>query len=136
MIDRLLQLFRDTEDQASKQAEREALLDLLVLTMFIDRHVARSETTLIRKEARALTWEAPLPFEHFVDASKRRARDVLGNDQAEDTYLQDIIERLDSEEMRSRAYHACVELVGIDGKKTQEELRLLDRLRAKLDIAG
>ena len=138
MFDRLLRLFRDSEPKGKtgKQTQREALLDLLVLTMFIDRHVASSESKLIRQEGKALSWEAPLPFEHFVDAAKQRARRVLDDVRATDSYLTDIARRLGSEEARSRAYHACVELVGIDGKQTEEELQLLERLRDKLEIAG
>jgi hypothetical protein len=116
------------------QEQREALLDLLVWTMFVDRHIAAPEQAQIEREARGLPWEGYNPVELFLDASVRRIRDALGSASAEEAYLCDIATRLGDGEARQRAFRAAQEMAGIDGNLAEKELEFLERVRASLGL--
>ena len=134
MFERVLKIFRDDPAQAQRdQAQREALIDLLVWTMFVDRHVAAVEEAQIRKEAAGLPWEGARSLERFIDASVRRARDVLGSQDAEAAYLDDICDRLADATARKEALVACETLIGIDGDRAASELAHLERVAKRLE---
>ena len=131
MFERVLKLFRKDQEAAERsQAQREAFIDLLVWTMFVDRHLASVEAEQIRKEAQGLQWEGR-PLERFIDASVKRTRDILGSDNAERAYLDDIHERLGDAEMRMRVLSACEELIAIDGDRAEAEVAHLERVKAR-----
>jgi hypothetical protein len=132
MFDRLTQLFKKSPLGDADQQQREALVDLLVLAMFIDRHVANAEGELIRARAEGgpdVAWQGSRSYQQFFDASVRRTRDVLGSDDATRAYLEDIALRLETDEQRDKALAACRELVDIDGERAEAEENLLSQAR-------
>jgi uncharacterized tellurite resistance protein B-like protein len=133
MFERVLNLFRKDQQAAQQrdQAQREALIDLLVWTMFADRHVASVEAQQIRKEAEGLEWDGHRSIDRFIDGSVKRVRDVLGSETAEAAYLDDIHHRLADADMRLRALAACEELIGIDGDRAEAELAHLERVKSR-----
>ncbi len=135
MFERIIKLFRDDEAATAQrnQAQREALIDLLVWTMFADRHIATAETTQIHDAAEGLAWEGHQSIERFIDAATRRTRDVLGSDRAETAYLDDIHARLADDETRHRALVACDTLISADGDRADAEVAFLARIRARFD---
>lgn len=134
MFERVLKIFRDDPAQAQRgQAQREALIDLLVWTMFVDRHVASVEEAQIRKEAAGLPWDGTRSLERFIDASVRRTRDVLGSPDAERAYLDDIHDRLADGPARKQALVACEALIGIDGDRAATELAHLERVAERFN---
>jgi hypothetical protein len=120
------------EGKSLIQTQREALVDLLVWTMFVDRHIAAAEEELVEQMAEALPWDSPHPWQLFLDSSIRRTREVLGRTDAEAEYLQDITTRLVDPGAREHAYLACEELVAVDGEIAGPEKAHLERLRVKL----
>lgn len=134
MLQRIFTVFRDDPTLAQRgQAQREALIDLLVWTMFVDRHVASMEEAQIRKEAAGLPWEGIRSIESFIDASMRRTRDVLGSEDAERAYLDDIHERLADGPARQQALAACEALIAIDGDRAASELAHLERVTERFN---
>ena len=96
--------------------EREALIDLLVWTMFVDRHVAIPEQNFVRQTAGGLSWQSARPLEVYLDASVRRIRDLLGSEEAEQAYLEEIAGRLPDPDSRKRALQVCEQLASADGE--------------------
>jgi hypothetical protein len=125
MIERFLDLVRERAVPAETQAEREAVIDLLVWTMFADRHVAAAEQQRIAAETKNMAWDAPSPVDHFVDKSMLRARAVLAGDQSAEKYLDEITARLGDDAMRRRALAACEALAEVDGEVAEAERQLL-----------
>jgi hypothetical protein len=136
LFDRVLTLLRSHGQREGEvtQTQREALIDLLVWTMFADRHVAVPEQNYIHRQAGDLTWESPRAVELYINGAVRRTRDVLGSVGAESAYLDDIADRLADTEMRRIAYGACQELAGVDGERAPAELDLLERMRRRFDL--
>lgn len=131
MFDRVFDLFRKSNDDTAQQDAREALLDLLVLGMFIDRHIANAEGQFIREQALGFDWQGSRSIDRFVDASMRRARDAIGSDVATDAYLADIASRLANPEAKAKALAACEELMTVDGQLAEKEQALLERARGQ-----
>lgn len=135
-FERLVDLFRDHAQQGAgmTQAQREALVDVLVWTMFVDRHIAAPEQTFIEEQAADLRWSAPRPIGAFIDASMGRIRKVLGDDGAEESYLEDIARRLADDPARRGAHAACGELSRVDGEVARPEQEHLDRIARRFGL--
>jgi len=137
LYSRVLNLFRGSAKvRQTSQPQREALIDLLVWTMFADRHVALPEQSFIAQQAEGLAWDSPRPVELYIDKAVRRIREVLGDEAAEETYLEEIAARLADPEMKRTAHAACDELIGVDGERAPAELTHLERVRIKLGVDG
>lgn len=134
LFGRLLDLLGDTpsDGDGEAQQQREALIDLLVWTMFADRHVASAERSYIIERGQDLPWEGVYRLEVYMDAAVRRIRDSLGSETSEQAYLDDIRERLGTTQARRRAYRACEALASADGDLASAEQTHLERLRLAL----
>jgi uncharacterized tellurite resistance protein B-like protein len=133
-IERLSSVFHGHARADLDQRQREALIDLLVWIMFVDRHIAALEQESVEEAAAGLPWDSPQPVEVFLDGSVRRIREVLGDSEAEAQHLAELASRLIEPAARERAYAACERLARIDGQLSQRELELLERIRAALGL--
>ena len=69
------------------QFQREALLDLLVLSIFTDSHLSLKEDEALQATFDAVGWEAPKPREIFICTSMNRARKASDSDAATSDYI-------------------------------------------------
>lgn len=136
LLDRLAAAFRNADQVRLRQAEREALVDLLVWTMFVDRRIAISEQNMLLREAGELPWESLVSVENYIDGATGRARDVLGNAAAEERYLADIAARLSEPSARAQAIEACERLVRADGDVAELEAAHIARVRRAFGLEG
>jgi tellurite resistance protein len=136
MIERFIRLVRDRAAPAETQAEREAMIDLLVWTMFADRHVAAAEQQRIVSETKLMKWDAAAPADHYIDKSMLRARAVLAGDRPAEEYLDEIAARLGDEPMRRRALAACEALAEVDGEVAEPERTLLEAFAERLGLVA
>ncbi len=127
LIEQLVQLFRPVDPPPDDpQAYREALVDLLVWTMFVDRHLALAEQDLIDAVTEDMEWTSRVPLEDFLRESTARARAVIDSElPSAEGYLATIGSRLHNPKDRTRVYQVCQELVNSDGKLRQEEIQHL-----------
>ncbi len=132
MIDTLTRLFRHTDDVAGHQQQREALLDLLVWTMYADDFLALPENDEIERLAEEMAWESITPVPQYLNAATARIRHVRAGQEDAGDLLDDIYQRLGDDETRTRAYDACRRLARADGKISEGELQFLDVLEDKL----
>ena len=134
-LDRLVSAFKsEPQLEAAAQSEREALVDLMVWTMYVDRHIAAPEQAEIERVVSELSWTDGRGVDAFINASMRRSRDVLGNAEAEARYLATIAAKLESDVSRRRAYDACACVAAIDGEVSPEEHEHLAKVAEALDI--
>lgn len=118
-------LRRHSPEDSNAQPSREALVDLLVWTMFVDHHLALTEHEKLDELTADLPWTSILDLRDFFSESVARARGVLDNAQATAEYLASIAGHLEGEETRRNAVAACERIMGADGKMTPEEIRHL-----------
>ncbi|MBW2736216.1 MAG: hypothetical protein JRH20_27840 [Deltaproteobacteria bacterium] len=131
MFKRLFDFF-SKGDVAALQGQREGLLDLLVLGMFIDHHVANAEGTFIQEQARRFEWDGADTMERFIDQSTGRARDVMGSEGATTAYLKEIAQLLSTSEAKTQALQIFEELLTVDGQLAPREEELLTKARVHL----
>ncbi len=136
LIEQLVQLFRPADPPPDDpQAYREALVDLLVWTMFVDRHLALAEQELIDAVTEDMEWTSMTPLGEFLQESSARARAVIdGEPAAAHGYLVTIGKRLHNPKDRKRVYEVCQELVNSDGKLRQEEIQHLRAIAKTFDL--
>ncbi len=134
LFDRFFELLTPSDQAEISQHEREAMVDLMVWTMFVDRHVARAEQAYLKESAGDLGWTGNYPIEVYIDASVRRIRDSLGSEAAEEAYLEDILARLPQPGARQQVYEACASLAGADGELAPAEAAHLERIKTRLGL--
>lgn len=123
---------KEKEESGISQSAREGIVDLLVWTMFIDKHISNDEVEEIRRQGRSLKWEGVRAIDIFIDGSIKRVRDILDCESAEKAYLQDIQSRLDSEEAIEKALESVERLIGVDGDRSDKELTHLKWVKESL----
>jgi len=64
------------------QPQREALLDLLLLSTFVDSHLSLKEDEALQAAIEAIGWEAEKPRDIFVLTGINRARAAADTDEA------------------------------------------------------
>ncbi len=72
------------------QSQREALFDLLTLSLYADAHISLTEEHLLSSAFIAEGWESDFPKSLFIDQSFARAREMGDN---EDTMIDYMTER-------------------------------------------
>ena len=117
------------------QSQREAILDLLLWTMYVDRRIAVPENEQIDQLPEEFSWRSVTPFSLYVNTSLARVREVLSDPEAAETLLADVQRRLDTEATRRKAYEACNRLACADGQVAEEEARFLERIQARFGLS-
>jgi transketolase len=69
------------------QSQRESLLDLLILSIFIDSHVSLKEDHELQASFEAVGWEAEKPRDIFICTSMNRARKASDTDADTAAYI-------------------------------------------------
>lgn len=134
MLEHLRKRLKGIGTSAGEQPQREALLDLLLWTMYADNRIALTESEHIDQLSDELSWESPNPLVQYLNASVARVRDVHSNPDSVQDFLDDVFQRLRTREMRVEAFEKCKELAGVDGEISAEENGRLDLIKRRFDI--
>lgn len=134
MLKQLTSLFKRVDETDMQQRQREAMVDLLVWTMYADKVLALPENDRLDHMAEDLTWESTTPFSHYLNMSTAKVRDVLGNEDKAEELLNDISRRLETPAARQEAYDACCDLAQSDGEVVDEEVQFLNKLKSTLRV--
>jgi len=140
MLEFLGRLFRRESDSVAGdgyvQMEREALIDVILLAMYADNHLALEEQQLLKKETAALQWKGAFPLQGYVNEATSRVRKALESPAYKKELLRSVQERLFSPESRQRAYELCQEMLIVDGMKTDDEVAFQEELRRYLGLGA
>ncbi len=134
MLARLKGLFHKFEELSISQPQREAMLDLLLWTMYADRVLALPENERIDQLPDELSWDSVTPFPLYVSTALARVRESLADPDEAQALMDDVYARLGTEAMRRRAYDACRDLSGLDGDVSEEEAAFLERVRTRFGL--
>jgi Tellurite resistance protein TerB len=118
-----------------QQVEREATLELMVMTMYIDKSLKLAEDEVINQYLSSITWESWLPSNKFLGVAIAKVRNALGSKEKTIALLEDINSRLSDEERKSKALQACRELAIADGELSQEEKDFLETVTQVFQIS-
>lgn len=134
IFERLFEPLGREPAESATQDQREALMDLLVLTMYADHHLALAEQDSLDAHGERLEWTSVTSLKDFLAESIVRARDVLEGQLEMDEYLANIDRRLENREQKEAALAASQEVMAADGRLRAEEIRLLEAAKRRFAV--
>ena len=134
LTDTLERQLERTREAGASQEEREAVIDLLVMTMYADRFIDTAENDAIERVADEIDGDPSLPLGQYVNASIARVRATLDDEHSQHRLLEDIDARLGTDRMRELAYQASRAVAHADDEMADEEEQFLSSVRAVFEI--
>lgn len=110
--------------------QKEALLDLIVMAMYTDGHLALKESALLSRFCSALGWNDQYDQDKQLDASITRVRPNLGSNDKIAAHTSKLAQQFPNTEDRGRVEEMLTELVTSDDKITSEEQNFLQMMHA------
>jgi uncharacterized tellurite resistance protein B-like protein len=110
--------------------ERNALLDALVLAMYSDAHLARTEDARIEKLLGAMGFPAKFERDREFDAAVTRVRKHADSTTAAREVTNNLATTLSKRGDRDTVIQAITELIGSDSRVSPEETKFLDMIKA------
>lgn len=110
--------------------QRNAILDVLVVAMYSDAHLARTEDARIERLLSAMGFSAKFEREREFDAAVTRIRQYADPVTANREVSQNLARVFASNGDRNSIIHSLTELIGSDSRVTAEETRFLETIKA------
>lgn len=117
------------------QPQREALFDLLTLSIYADHHISLTEEALLESAFIAEGWESEYPKSLFLEKSFVRARVAADTDDAMAAYLAERAGVFDDEASQAEVYGVIKNVVTRDGL-VADDVKFLSLLKAALPKLG
>jgi hypothetical protein len=138
MKDLILKLFAKKCLDAEKpidglsQKENEALIDLLIIGMYIDRTLTLSEDKVMNDTVSSLNWQSGASLDYYINERIGTLRGLINTDTGIEDTLQYIGERLVEEPERKLAVRLLSELCHAEGEASLEKRAFVDRVKSFL----
>jgi uncharacterized tellurite resistance protein B-like protein len=131
MNDRLRELYRHVSVHATADIEHEAAVELLLLVMVSDHHIAVGELDEIRSISDDSGWETDtFSVDQYFGEAMAKVRDALEHHTTEDL-LDSIDERIANHVLRAELFSAARDVARVDHEIDAEEHGLLGRIAAR-----
>ena len=130
---RLFKLFSADRRDDWTQVQREAFLDLLVLTAFADDYFSRSEKEWIEDANTQFSWESETSVETYGDAIIEKI-EAFEKDVQQEDLLKSIALRLEEKSAKRRAVNACEKVLRSDGSEHRVEVNFLHKVERIFDL--
>ncbi len=102
------------------QAQREALFDLLTLSIYADAHVSLTEELLLESAFIAEGWDSEYPKSLFIDESFARAREATDSDDTMIDYLNEKAQAFTTKASQTEALGVVKNILKSDGETPEE----------------
>jgi hypothetical protein len=112
-----------------EQPEREAMIDLLLLGTYVDRHISLSESKAFDDAADALGWDSQTGPSIYISNATSRARDAHRSEATTAELIAFIARRLTSVGAKERALSLLNRLFMADGR-TEKEAEFFKQVEA------
>lgn len=130
MNERLRELYRHVSVHATADIEHEAAVELLLLVMMSDHHVALGELDEIRTISDDSGWETnTFSVDQYLGEAMAKVRSALEHHTTDDL-LDSIDERISNHVLRAELFSAARDVAGVDHDITPDEQSLLGRIAA------
>jgi hypothetical protein len=111
------------------EAQKEALVDLLVLGMYADATLTSAEDDYLQRLLDTFEFSSEYTRQSFADAAFTRTRGYCASPALTCDYVEKLARSFQSVEARRDVYEALEELLSSDGGATDEEGRMLSLVR-------
>jgi len=134
MNDRLRQLYRNVSVHATADIEHEAAVELLLLVMMADHHVALGDSGEL-EEIRAISdesgWEtSTFSVDQYLGEAMAKVREAIEHHRTDDL-LDSIDARISNHVLRAELFSAARDVAGADHRIDAEEQGLLGMIAAR-----
>lgn len=102
------------------QPQREALFDLLSLSMYADAHISLVEEDLVQSAFVAKGWKSEYPKSLFIEESFARAREIADSDDTIVDYLTERAAAFTTKTAQAEALTILKEILERDGMTPDE----------------
>jgi uncharacterized tellurite resistance protein B-like protein len=131
MNERLRELYRHVSVHATADIEHEAAVELLLLVMMSDHHVAIGELDEIRTISDDSGWETDtFSVDQYLGEAMAKVRNALEH-RTTDELLDTIDERISNHVLRAELFSAARDVAGVDHHIAPDEQSLLGRIAAR-----
>jgi hypothetical protein len=103
------------------QTQKEAMIDLCLLGMYSDDLTSLAEQDFIEDESTHLKWESGISFSGYLQRTVPKIRMAKGDSQKMEDVLQNIGDRLGSDELKRKACNELQKLLATDEVVKVEE---------------
>ncbi|MGF1672645.1 MAG: hypothetical protein ACFCUV_03045 [Rivularia sp. (in: cyanobacteria)] len=116
------------------QNEREAIIELMMMTMYSDKNLKLAEDELIQEYVSNIKWESPLSVDFYFGKVTPKIRTALQDKEKMNAFLIDINNRLESEAVKTQVLQLCNDLAIADADFSSEEKELLEHISQVFQI--
>ena len=116
------------------EAQKQALMDLLVVGMYADHDLASAEDACFQQRLARFEFPSDYERQRFADAAYTRARQHTGTPDAMRAYVAQLAANFKTHDLRRSVYDTLDELLTSDGKFTAEESALLGLLKELFEL--
>ncbi|MGB0744789.1 MAG: hypothetical protein ACPGSB_09710 [Opitutales bacterium] len=104
-----------------QQSEREAVIDLLLMAIYVDDHLSLSETKEFDDTTDTLGWDSNTGLSVYISSATDRARTARTSEEGTEAFISFVAERLNSKGSKERALTLLNHLFMADGKTDKEK---------------
>lgn len=117
------------------QQSREAIIELLLLSLYVDNHLSLAEDSALENALLSLGWESEKPKDICILNAFARARRASASAEATESYIAERAAVIEKDGQQTKALEWLGKVLAADGLAQPEE-RFLHRLHDRLFPAG
>ena len=133
MGDNIHSLFGSLAKEKSEQSQKEAIakrcckqnVELLMMTMYVDKSLKLEEDEAIKRYIETLQWESPMSVEYYLGNATAKVRKALETPEKIQSFLEDISNRFETVELKKQVLQICSNLAMADSELSTEEQEFL-----------
>ena len=110
------------------QDEREAVVTLMLVTMYADKKLTLEENATLHRYEKLIKWDSGMSLGYFFSNAIAAVRSAMRDEDKLNTLLGDAFKRIHSEAIRTLTIKACNDVAGADFKREASEQALLKRI--------
>lgn len=118
-------LFGDLSTDKSEQSQKEAIVELLIMTMYADKTLKIEEDEAIKSYIETLEWKSPMSVEYYLGIAIAKVRKALESPEKIHCFLEDISDRVKTVELKKQVLQICINLTMSDSEVSTEEREFL-----------
>jgi uncharacterized tellurite resistance protein B-like protein len=115
-------------DNPISQDEREAVVTLMLVTMYADKRLTLEENATLRRYEKVIKWESGRSLSDFFGNTIATVRSAMRDENKLTELINGACDRIHSEAIRTLTIKACNDMVGADFKREISEKVLLQRI--------
>ena len=117
------------------QNSREAIIELLFLSLYLDNHLSIAEDSALETALQSLGWESEKPKDIFLLTAFEHARKAICSDEATSAYIDRHVATIRKDGQHSAAFEWLGKVLASDGLAPPEE-QFLNLLHYRLFAAS